>query len=136
MEMGIVSNNKCNFCKCEKDSIFHYLWQCKIVQTFWDDFVNFLKEKCENCDRLSLNPILVLFGTDNKTRTDEGFSYILLTAKYFIYKCRIYKTTPSIRNFAKELQYVYTIDNYASKITMKNHQFVNKWAPYINMLEL
>ena len=124
------------FCKYEKDTIFHYLWQCKIVQIFWGDFVSLMKEKCENCERLSLNAILILFGTDNKTKTDEGFSHILLTAKYYIYKCRINKITLSIRSFVKELQYIYRIDNHVSRITMKNHQFVNKWAPYTNMLEL
>ena len=134
--MGIVLNNNCNFCKKEKDSIFHYLWQCQIVQTFWEEFVNFLKDKCENCDRLSLNAILVLFGTDNKIKTDEGFSYILLRAKFFIYNCRIKKIQPNIRGFIQELQYIYKIDKYASYITLDNHKFVNKWAPYMSMLEV
>ena len=136
LKMGIVSSNKCNFCKTEKDSIFHYLWQCNFAQMFWDDFVHVLKDKCENCERLSLNAILVLFGTDNKTKTDEGFSYILLSAKFFIYKCRLHKTMPNIRNFLKELRHIYTIDQYASKITLNNHQFVNKWASYTNLLDL
>ena len=33
--MNITDSNECNFCQSEKDTIFHHLWKCNHVQTFW-----------------------------------------------------------------------------------------------------
>jgi hypothetical protein len=81
--MKIMNTNVCSFCNVEKDTIFHYLWECNHVQRFWNKLVNYMKENCTNCDRLQLNAILVLCGNDNKTTTDTGFRHILLVAKFF-----------------------------------------------------
>ena len=81
--MGIVATNVCNFCQTEKDSVFHYMWQCVHAQTFWSEFERSLHNTCGNCSRLSLNPTLVLFGNDGRTVTDDGFDFILLHAKFF-----------------------------------------------------
>jgi len=44
--MGVTASNECNFCKRERDTIFHYLWECECVQTFWNAFGNYLREIC------------------------------------------------------------------------------------------
>jgi hypothetical protein len=129
-EMGIVANNRCNFCKTEKDSIYHYLWQCEYVKTFWAEFENFLKNKCDHCIRLKLSDILVLFGIDNNVRTDQGFDFILLRAKFFVYKCRINNVKPNFNIFLKELEYLYKIDEYIYRISMQQSKFILKWLQY------
>ena len=62
--------------------------QCEHNQSFWVRFEMYLKEKSFNCARFSINPTLILFGHDGKTTTDEGFDFILLHAKFFVYKYR------------------------------------------------
>ena len=81
-EMKIIQSNKCSFCDIEKDSILHYLWDCVYSQSFWKDLLICLKDKCRNCDRLRLTKSVVLFGHDHIIKTDKGFDYILLQAKF------------------------------------------------------
>ena len=97
--MNVVDSNKCNFCLTEKDTILHYLWECNHVQTFWNNFIKLLKEKCVHCDRLNLNATIVLFGKDKHIKTDACFNDILLDANFFIYKCRLNKVKPNIQVF-------------------------------------
>ena len=135
LSMKVTDTNKCNFCSTEKDSIYHYLWQCTHAQSFWDDFVNFLKEKCPNCTRLCVTDMLVLFGVDSTITTDIGFDFILLHAKFFIYKCRFNKTKPRLQTFLQQLKQTYAIDEYVSKIEMSYNKFLLKWMPYTVLVE-
>ena len=128
--MNITESNKCNFCLREKDTILHYLWECTHTQTFWNDFLNLLKEKCVHCDRLELNSTLILFGTDENIKTDICFDDILLRAKFFIYKCRINKTKPNIQHFVHELKQFYKIDKYVHYLEMRIDNLSKKWQPY------
>ena len=133
--MGITENNTCNFCDREKDTVFHYLWQCDLVQVFWKDFETCLKEKCLNCDHLTLNASLVLFGLDDKSKTDDGFLFILLHAKHFLYKCRINKSKPTMQTFLKTLTTVRIIDKYIHSLRMECDKFLLKWIPYNGLCE-
>ena len=133
--MGVTQTNTCNFCDCEKDTILHYLWQCEHTQIFWKDFENCLKNECCNCERLALNSSLVLFGHDTRTKIDEGFMFILLHAKYFIYKCRINKLKPTMTYFLRSLHNIKLIDSHVHKLQMNINNFIKKWQPYERLFE-
>ena len=129
-EMGLKDNNFCSFCHKEKDTIKHYLWDCPLTQIFWQQFENLLKDNCMNCTRLQLNPILTLFGRDNNTETDEGFDFIMLHAKHYIYKNHIKEQLPTIIGFIEYIKHVYKVDKYIYTMNMKQNKFVKKWASY------
>ena len=134
--MNITESNKCNFCQSEKDTIPHYLWECQHVQRFWNALINILKEKCVHCERLTLNATLVLFGKDNKIKTDDCFQHILLTAKYYVYKCRFNKVKPSIDFFINnELKLMYKIDKDVHYLEMNIEKFNRKWLLYANIVD-
>ena len=134
-EMGIVESNNCCFCNTEKDSIFHYLWSCPHSQDFWHEFGRYLKEKCNHshCTRLTITKSLVLFGCGSNIKTDEGFDFILLHAKYFIYKCRFTKSKPRLIAFLQYLKYQYNVDEYVYKLEMRPEKFIDKWLMYTNL---
>jgi exonuclease III len=134
-DMGVRATNLCNFCNTERDTIIHYLWQCRYAQSFWVEFERFVKDKCYNSAKLSLNPTLVLFGNDNKTNTDEGFDHILLIAKFFIYKCKISNIRPALQSFKYDLAQAYKIDKYVQNTHMNYEYFVKKWAAYVSLLD-
>ena len=71
-----------------------------------------LKEKSFNCARFSINPTLILFGHDGKTTTDEGFDFILLHAKPFVYKCRRNELKPTFEDFIDKLKHIYEVDKH------------------------
>ena len=133
--MNITDSNYCNFCHSEKDTIFHYLWKCNHVQSFWKDFLTLLKDKCIHCNRLQLNASIVLFGKDVDTRTDCCFDEILLTAKFFIYKCRINNVKPTIQHFINnDLKQLYKVDKHIHYMEMNIDKFYRKWLMYNNII--
>ena len=134
-EMNVLTSNKCSFCHIEKDSVIHYLWSCEHVQHFWNDLLQILKEKCQNCVRLEFNPCIILFNHDDKTILDNIMIKILLSAKFFIYKCRINKTMPSVNAFLVYLKQVYIIDKFASYMRMNNNKHNVSWISYMNLLQ-
>ena len=133
--MNIAESNVCNFCNIDKDTILHYLWECPFVQTFWNNFLDLLKEKCAHCDRLELNSTLILFGTDHNTKTDICFDDILLKAKFYIYKCRMNKIKPSVQHFVNgDLKQMYKVDKYVHYLEMNIGNFYRKWLLYSNIV--
>ena len=96
----------------ERDTVLHYLYKCVHVQSFWNEFIDMLKNFCPHCERLAVSPSLILFGGEENTRTDECFDFILLHAKFFIYKCRLNNIRPRIEQFKNELKHIYNIDKY------------------------
>ena len=133
-EMGLRQYNHCSFCHNEKDTIKHYLWDCPLVQIFWQQLEQLLRDKCQNCVRLRFNSMLVLFGQDDKTVTDEGFDFIILHAKYYVYKYHIKEQLPTINGFIEYLKYTYKVDKYMYSIDMSNEKFIKKWASYEPMM--
>ena len=133
--MNVVDSNKCNFCLTEKDTISHYLWECNHVQTFWNNFIKLLKEKCVHCDRLNLNATIVLFGKDKHIKTDACFNDILLHAKFFIYKCRLNKVKPNIQVFFdNDIKLLYKIDKQLHYNDMQIDKFYKKWMLYSEII--
>ena len=65
------------------------MYRCEHAQSLGAGSDMWIKEKRFNCDQFSLNPTLILLGHGGKTKTDEGFDFILLHAKVFVYKCRL-----------------------------------------------
>lgn len=129
-DMGILQDNNCSFCNAEKDSILHYLWSCPFSQNFWKEFEVYLKEKCPHCDRLKMKKSLVLFGCENNVRTDEAFDFILIHAKYFIYKCRFTHSKPNLNAFLNYLKYQHQVEEYVYKMEMRYDKFLHKWLLY------
>jgi exonuclease III len=133
-KMGVLNDSNCSFCNLSRDSVYHYLWECEHVRNFWEDFERHMKNVCVHCDRLNLNDSLVLFGCAEQVKTDVVFDFILLNAKFFIYKCRFTKTRPLLMVFLKELKYRYRIEEYCHKINMDSLKFLQNWLPYMELI--
>ena len=93
-----------------------------------------LKEKSFNCARFSINPTLILFRHDGKTTTDEGFDFILLHAKFFVYKRRLNKRKPTLEYFVNNLRDIHQVDKHVHLMEMTYEKFVKKWTPYNHLV--
>ena len=134
-KMGVTSSDMCNFCRNEKDSVQHYLWQCTFSQYFWDELEKTLTEKCTHCSQLKLNSELVLFGNDSKTKTDTTLDQVILQAKHFIYRCRINKMKPTLELFLRDLKLTINAEKYIYSLEMKYSKFVKKWCSYQTLVD-
>ena len=79
-------------------------------------------------------PSQTLQEQDDKTVTDEGFDFIILHAKYYVYKYHIKEQLPTIKGFIEYLKYTYKVDKYMYSIDMSNEKFIKKWASYEPMM--
>ena len=126
-KMRVVSTDKCSFCKEQRDSIQHFLWGCQYVQRFWLDCEKVLNEKCPLACDMKLNQNIVLFGTDLGFRTDSITDFIIVFAKYYIFKCKINNTFPNISNFIRELKHRYRVEEYNAKVSGNGETFCREW---------
>ena len=122
--------DSCEFCKQASETIQHLLWHCEVVKAFWKDLENLLNLRCTNVHNLSFNEHLIIFGHSETIMTDEIFEFIILLAKFFIYRCKVQKNNPNINKFKYELYHRYCIEK-----TIRNDSpmFKNSWAPYMNI---
>lgn len=83
-KISITDTNKCTFCK-EKETIYHLIWECPIVQRFLEQ----LYSMCVSKDiELNLSDETFIFGQSNKNEFSELFNIMLILIKQYIYKAR------------------------------------------------
>ena len=85
---NVKDDNSCSFCGEHEESINHLLWNCEIVQNFWNQLENLLLNSCPNIVNLRFDEELVLFGTRQNMYADVIFDLILLLAIYYVYSCK------------------------------------------------
>ena len=128
--MGIVINNKCTFCKRDKENIQHIFWNCVYVHIFWNNLWSLVKNKCEHTVNIQVNEELVLFGYNVNSNTDTVFDLILLLAKSYIYTCKMNQEIPILNNFIRVCKRRYEIEKHNAKIIFNYEVFCQQWMLY------
>ena len=128
---NLSDSSFCSFCDQEIETLNHLFWHCGYVQTFWTDFLKLLQEKCIHCTRLNLNEQLVLFGSSDNIYTDKPINFILLFAKFYIYKCKFQNDRPNIRQFIMQLENRFIIERTLAFKNNKETEFDRNWKLYI-----
>ena len=131
----IIDSPICLLCKNHDETLCHLFWECTIVQTFWKDLETLLRLKCYNCSRFSFKLDLVIFGTSEGVITDTVIDFIILYAKFHIYKCRFNDNTPNLLSFIRELKTRIEIDKLTATRRNKHDQFQLMWFPYIELFK-
>ena len=127
----LVDSPVCNFCNQEIQTISHMLYDCTSICQFWTDIQEILKDKCQHFNNLSLDKELILFGIKKNTETDKILNFIILHAKFYIYKCKLQDLLPSIPAFICVLKDKYMLEQYNSYIHNRQNQFKNDWHMYL-----
>ena len=117
----------CSFCQAHSETILHLLWECKEIQSFWKDLADLLNRRCTNSHNLSFNAHLIIFGESDVMRTDKICELIILTAKLYIYKCKVQRSKVKINIFVKELYNYYSV---LKQVQKNSNDFQNAWTPY------
>ena len=131
----IINSSHCLFCINHQETFSHLFWECHFVQKFWKDLETMLKTKCYNCARFSFKMDLVIFGISNGIRTDNAIDFIILFAKFYIYKCRFLDITPNHTSFIVQLKHGLSIERLLALKRNNFNQFQILWLPYLNIFE-
>ena len=126
----IVDSSLCNFCNKADQDILHMIYDCDVVKKFWEEFQNEFIDRLPHAFNLKIDKELVLFGRKENTATDSVLDFVVLYAKFFLYKCKLQDINPTFVNFLFSLKKRFQMEKYLACINCKSIQFEEQWALY------
>ena len=100
----------CTFYNSNSETIEHVMWQCRYVQTFFNDLTNLLRDKCVHLTNFKFSAMLVIFGVEHNIITDGVMDLVVLLAKAYIYRSKTIQTVPTLSSFKYILYSRYLIE--------------------------
>ena len=128
-QFKMVESPLCVFCNEEEESLERLLYFCKSSTFFWKELLSWLVDEVNIL--LNVSHLDILFG---KFDLDKDFllvNHIILLAKYFIYKCKFSKASPSLTVFKVKLKATYKLELHIAK---KNGILINHYKKWDNLL--
>jgi hypothetical protein len=129
----LIDSPTCNFCQHEEQTLAHLFYDCNVIFSFWNDFLNTLKEKCSHCHNLRFVKELIIFGMTRNTKTDSTFDFIILFAKFFIYKCKLQQVQPTLYDFLPVLYNRYKLELYIAAVNGTANKCKLNWKMYLSI---
>ena len=131
-KLKIVDLPFCTFCKTNEESLEHLLFFCKTTEMFWKEVLSWLAiHKNEVVDFALVD---VLFGKFDIDKDFIVINNILLLAKFYIYRCKLNNTKPSLEVFTAKLKATLNIEFLIAKRNGKLVQHYKKWESFIPVL--
>jgi hypothetical protein len=103
----------------------HLFWECQCSRAFWTDVEVFLKEKQIN---ITLNYKLISLSYTECSSYSNLFNFVLIYAKYYIFKNKYEKTIPIFANFLKYLKHIENVEKLIASAKDKLRQHTDKWS--------
>ena len=116
----MIDSPLCVFCKGEVESLEHLLFFCEVTKMFWRAFYTWLAQCKIRME--SLNILDVLLGVYKKGEDFKILNHLILSAKFYIYKCKLSGVNPSLQVFKVKTKAVHQIE---SGTNLKKHN--EKW---------
>ena len=124
----------CNLCNQDVQTIEHLFWNCVKTRHFWDDFLETLHQNCPHTQRFQLKEDFILFGSSDNIETDGPIDFMILLAKFYIYKCMLQTVEPTYVNFLYLLKAKYAIENASAYRKACHSKFSQSWYPYLPLM--
>ena len=128
--MGITPNDKCSFCNEEKENIQHLFYNCTFVTQFWNNLKSIMSDHNLYKEQCNFSESLLILGYDPNIILSKVSLYIILVARYFIYKCKLEGLLPQISNFKIYINSKYKVEKYNAGIRGELESFSQKWEPW------
>ena len=91
-----------------------------------------INKKCIHSHNFKFTENLVIFGKCNDIYTDKICDFIILIAKFYIYRCKVQNKALNINVFIRELYRRYQIEK---SISESSNSFKNNWTPYLPLFK-
>ena len=124
-----TDTNICSYCDQEAETKTHLFYNCQKVKAFWSAFQTWLQSHANITFNLTIKSALFSGQTKNVL-----LNYLLLLARYFIYKNKFTSNNISIQTFINYVKRKYQNERYISKINHKQEAFQSKWAALDNAM--
>ena len=85
----LIDSNKCEVCPYEIDTLSHFFVACPYVNAFWNQVILWINMIYINNQIIDITDQIILFGLEDEVENSAALNYIILLAKYFIYRHRV-----------------------------------------------
>ena len=124
----------CAFCKREVESFEHLFFLCDVTRTLWEALCSWLGECVVKFQPFTMTDIF--FGVFN---TEDDFillNHLILTAKFYIYKCKLNIVNPSLRVYKAKIRDVYQVEKTIATKQNKLTRHFQKWEKLLPHVSL
>ena len=128
-KINLNNTSLCDFCNMFVETNKHLFWECQLSRAFWSELEGFLRVK--HID-IKLDYKTISLGYMDQSSFSTLLNCILIYAKYFIFKNKYEKTSPSFSHFKNYLKYQEKIERLIALAKDKLPEHENKW----NQLQL
>ena len=129
----IFSSSTCLDCN-QVDTLNHHLYNCIVIQTFWSSIEKWWNDICPTCDCEFNREQNILLGCIEKSCHQYQINYIILAAKWYIYRTKYLKGKCFALDFLIELKAKLKVEEYIYKKTNKYSRFIDLWWSIQNMM--
>ena len=121
LKCKLVNSSLCDLCCMSEETIRHLFWECPISRNFWNSIDNFMKNKGINIE--------ITYKEVSLCSTNcQIFNFIVILAKYFIFKNKYAKTIPNFNCF---IEYIFKRKDIEKIIALKKDKLDShnkKWS--------
>ena len=116
-----------SLCKCCKqvDNLMHHFYECEEMKIFWSSLTKWWNHFCGNC--IELDTLSVLLGIVGKQCHKPQLNFILLCAKWLIYRNKYLGKSTFFYEFLVELKSKLLVEEYISKKNKRYNVFHDMW---------
>lgn len=120
-----IEMNNCTFCEKDTETLHHLFFDCDVSHAFWSDMWSWLQSK--NINILPFSVRIIKFGIFVSDKdVDLVINYLILLGKFFIHKCRYFKSKPSLKSWLNEFKlFSKSLKFVKEKKAMKLHSLLN-----------
>jgi hypothetical protein len=121
---NILDSSDCTYCE-QYDSVSYFYFDCPIIQEFWNHVIKWIKNNMDV--EIPLRKIDVLFGIPLYDTFMLCLNFIILQAKWHIYKNKLNNKHPFLFEFLTELKNAIEIERYIMIRNDSVYKFEQKW---------
>ena len=106
----IKENDSCDFCNQSIETYEHLFFDCPITNRILKDLLNWMSPNLFTANKINVTNIILGYIDIPCTKTCNIINTIILTFKYYIYRCKCNNTAPSFDNLLVDIKKSYTIE--------------------------
>ena len=117
---GVVTQDKCEFCEKNNQTLSHVFWECEVVQGIWAYITETM-----NIASLSINSVL---SNQITAKPHQIENFIILIVKQHIYSCKCSNIKPTVLNTKSKILYWKNIEQYNAEMSVVSKKYQARWS--------
>ena len=127
-----IESPLCYLCENDVETIEHFLFLCRRVQSFWNEVCSTFGEKLKWSRPLQIKDIF--FGRQDLQVHNTLTNYVILESKFFLYRCKLNKTPLSVLLLIEKIKNTYFIERSIARENNKIRYHYEKWEPLLPLI--